>query len=320
MGRAEYQALYAGPPAQLPAVLRDALPQSVGPRIAVLSVLTAQRAGSDEARSLVRAIRALPVPDGGEVQVTGDTAFDMDNVQFLFDRTPLALAFVMVVTYVVLFFLLGSVILPLKAVVSDLLSVAASFGALVWIFQQGHMRTQLHFIASPIDPSVPVILFCIMFGLSMDYEVLLLSRIKEEYDRHGDNRRAVALGLQHSGGLITGAAVIMVAVFGAFALADSVIIKSIGLGLAIAVAIDATLVRALIVPAVMRLLGGLNWWAPGPLTRLYIRLGLGEAVTRHGVIGLAGSAVEAGADYIHEPRPRSKAVPVGASVGADEEE
>jgi RND superfamily putative drug exporter len=167
---------------------------------------------------------------------------------------------------------------------------------------------------------VPVILFCIMFGLSMDYEVLLLSRIREEYDRHGDNRRAVALGLQHRGGLITGAAVIMVAVFGAFALADSVIIKSIGLGLAIAVAIDATLVRALIVPAVMRLLGELNWWAPEPLARLYGRLRLGEVVTRHEVIGIAGSAVDGGADYFHEPRPRSKAAPVGASVGAVEEE
>jgi RND superfamily putative drug exporter len=152
------------------------------------------------------------------------------------------------------------------------LSVSASFGVLVWIIQQGHLANVLNFTPQSIEPSLPVIMFCIMFGLSMDYEVLLLSRIQEEYRRTGDNTAAVAMGLERSGRLITGAAAIMVGVFIAFALADVVIIKSVGLGLTIAVALDATLIRALVVPATMRLLGRANWWAPGPLARLGMHL------------------------------------------------
>jgi len=183
---------------------------------------------------------------------------------------------VLLVTYLVLFLLTGSVVLPLKAVLMNILSIGASFGALVWIFQQGHLSSLLNFTPAALDPSVPVLLFCIVFGLSMDYEVLLISRIQEEYRRSGDTTAAIAEGLERSGRLITGAAAIMVAVFLAFGLADVVVIKSIGLGLAIAVAIDATLVRALIVPALMRLLGRANWWAPKPLARLYRRGNLGE--------------------------------------------
>src|SRR5437773_5490071 len=172
--------------------------------------------------------------------------------------------------------LTGSVVLPLKAVIMNILSIGASFGALVWIFQQGHLSSLLNFTAAPLDPSVPVLLFCIVFGLSMDYEVLLISRIQEEYRRSRDTTQAVADGLERSGRLITGAAAIMVAVFLAFGLADVVLIKSIGLGLAIAVALDATLVRALIVPAVMRLLGRANWWAPRRLARLHRRISMDE--------------------------------------------
>ena len=171
-------------------------------------------------------------------------------------------------TYFVLMVFTGSLILPLKAVAMNLLSVGASFGALVWIFQDGHLSGALGFTPQPIDPGVPVILLAVMFGLSMDYEVLLVSRIHEEYLRTGDNRRAVSEGLQRSGRLITGAAAIMVTVFLAFGLAEVVIIKELGIGLAIAIALDATLVRALLVPAAMRLLGDLNWWAPGPVRRL----------------------------------------------------
>jgi RND superfamily putative drug exporter len=184
--------------------------------------------------------------------------------------------FVMLATMIVLFVLLGSVVLPLKAVVMNLLSISASFGALVFVFQDGHLSSLLGFEASSIDPSTPVIMFCIVFGLSMDYEVLLLSRIQEEYRRTGDNTHSVAEGLERSGRLITGAAAIMVGVFAAFGLAEILLIKAIGLGMALAVAVDATLVRALVVPATMRLLGNLNWWAPAPLSRLYRRLGLGE--------------------------------------------
>jgi RND superfamily putative drug exporter len=182
----------------------------------------------------------------------------------------------MLATIIVLFLLLGSVVLPLKAVVMNLLSISASFGALVWVFQDGHGAQLLGFEAASIDPSTPVIMFCIVFGLSMDYEVLLLSRIQEEYRRTGDNTHSVAEGLERSGRLITGAAAIMVGVFAAFGLAEILLIKAIGLGMALAVAVDATLVRALVVPATMRLLGNLNWWAPAPLSRLYRRIGLGE--------------------------------------------
>ncbi len=276
LGRADYQRLYGGPADALPMEARDALRRSVGPHIAVLTAYSNRPASSDDARNIVRSIRRDRGMPGGEVLVTGLTAFDIDVVKFITDRVPLAVGFVLLVTYLILFLLTGSLILPLKAVIVNLMSVAASFGALVWIFQDGHLSRLLGFTAQSLDPSIPVILFSIVFGLSMDYEVLLVSRIHEEYRRRGDNAQAVASGLERSGRLITGAAAIMVAVFVAFGLAEVVIIKAIGLGLAIAVALDATIVRALVVPAVMRLLGTRNWWAPRALRRLYQRVGLGE--------------------------------------------
>ena len=268
--------LYSLPREQLPAQLQTALRQTVGQHIVLFDVVSSYQLYSDEARQLVRNIRAQAPPAGSELLVTGFTAIDLDTVDFIVGHTPEAVAFVMLATIVVLFVLLGSVVLPLKAVVMNLLSISASFGALVWVFQDGHGAQLLGFEASSIDPSTPVIMFCIVFGLSMDYEVLLLSRIQEEYRRTGDNTHSVAEGLERSGRLITGAAAIMVGVFAAFGLAEILLIKAIGLGMALAVAVDATLVRALVVPATMRLLGNLNWWAPAPLTRLYRRLGLGE--------------------------------------------
>jgi RND superfamily putative drug exporter len=254
------------------------LRQTVGQHIALFDVESSAPLYSDEARELVRQIRGLTPPPGGELLVTGFTAIDLDTVNFIVGTTPGAVLFVMLATIIVLFLLLGSVVLPIKAVVMNLLSISASFGALVFVFQDGHGASLLGFQASPIDPSTPVIMFCIVFGLSMDYEVLLLSRIQEEYRRTGDNTHSVAEGLEKSGRLITGAAAIMVGVFAAFGLAEILLIKAIGLGMALAVAIDATLVRALVVPATMRLLGSWNWWAPAPLARLYQRLGLGEGV------------------------------------------
>jgi RND superfamily putative drug exporter len=268
LGQRDYQQLSTGPPAAI-----ETLP--VGAHIAVLKVTVSKSPQSDEARAVVRAIRRQSL-EGGRLLVTGGTAIDLDSVDFTIRRTPPAVAFVTLVTYLVLFLLLGSVLLPLKAVVMNLLSLSASFGAMVWIFQQGHLSAQLNFTPASIDPVLPVLLFSIVFGLSMDYEVFLLSRIQEEYRRSGDNRRAVAEGLERSGRLVTGAAAIMVAIFSAFALGDVLVVKSVGLAMAIAVAIDATVVRALIVPATMRLLGGLNWWAPRPLTRFHRRLGLSE--------------------------------------------
>jgi len=248
----------------------------VGKHVVLIQATTASPATSDASRNIVKAIRADQGVVGGQVLVGGQTAVDLDVIKFIVDRTPLAVGFVVVFTYLVMFLLTGSVVLPLKAVLLNFLSIGASFGALVWIFQQGHLSTLLGFTPQSIDPSIPVILFSIVFGLSMDYEVLLVSRIHEEYVRTGDNTQAVASGLEKTARLITGAAAIMVTVFLAFGLAEVVIIKAIGIGLAVAVAIDATLVRALVVPAVMRLLGDWNWWAPRPLRNLYDRAGLGD--------------------------------------------
>ena len=267
-----YVRLISGVYARLPNVLQ-VRPPFYGQRIAVVSVVTAKPAASDEARDLVRTIRgqgAVTMPGDpvdGELLVTGQTAFDLDTIDFVASRAVRAVGFVIAMTLLALFVLLRSIVLPIKAVVMNLLSIAASFGAIVFIFEQGHFSQALNFTPQSLDPAVPVILFCIVFGLSMDYEVLLLSRIQEEYQRTGDNTHSVAEGLERSGRLITAAALIMVAVFTGFALADVVIIKSVGVGMAIAVALDATLVRALIVPATMRLLGRANWWAPRFMAR-----------------------------------------------------
>jgi len=275
LSRPDYQSLYSGPRESLPPAMRDALANGAGDHLVVLSILTNKLYTSDEARAIVRAVRAEQVP-GGQVLATGGTAFDLDIVDFIVQRTPIAVGTVLLVTYVVLFLLTGSLVLPLKAVLTNLFSISASFGALVFVFQQGHFSSLLGFTAQSIDPAVPVILFSLVFGMSMDYEVLLISRIQEEYQRSGDNQAGVAMGLEKSGRLITGAAAIMCAVFIAFGLAQVVIIKSIGIGLAVAIAIDATIVRILIVPAVMRILGRANWWAPRPLALLHRRLGASE--------------------------------------------
>src|SRR6202158_4998108 len=276
--KADYQQMYSGSLASLPlpAELQQRLSIDTGSHIVRLYVVTNKPPTSDEARAIVKAARAEHVA-GGQVLATGQTAFDLDVVNFILDRTPTAVGTVILITYIVLFLLTGSVVLPLKAVLTHLFSISASFGAMVWIFQEGHLSQQLGFTAQSIDPSLPVILFSLVFGMSMDYEVLLISRIQEEYRRTGDNQAAVAMGLEKSGRLITGAAAIMVAVFLAFGLADVVLIKAIGIALAVAVAIDATIVRILIVPSVMRLLGRTNWWAPRPLASLYRRIGAGEA-------------------------------------------
>jgi RND superfamily putative drug exporter len=277
LGRSDYQALYTGDPNNIPPAARQLMAATVGKHVVVIQATTASPATSDASRAIVNSIRALPgAGDGAQVLVGGQTAVDLDVIKFIVDRTPLAIGFVVAATLIVLFLLTGSVVLPIKAVLLNFLSIGASFGALVWIFQQGHLSTLLGFTPQSIDPSIPVILFSIVFGLSMDYEVLLVSRIHEEYIRTGNNTMAVAHGLERTGRIITGAAAIMVTVFLAFGLAEVVIIKAIGIGLAIAVALDATLVRMLVVPAVMRLLGEWTWWAPRPLRRLYSRAGLGD--------------------------------------------
>ncbi len=249
--------------------------ETVGRDILVMSAVTELGAASDGARAIVRAARRVRRVADGEVLVTGPTAMDLDTARYLRERAPAAIAYVVAMTGLILFLLLGSVVLPLKAVLMNTLSISASFGALVWIFQRGHLHKLLRFTPGPIEPSLPIVMFCAVFGLSMDYEVLLLTRMQEEYERTHDNEHSVAEGLARSARLITSAAAIMVVVFAAFSMAELVLLKAIGLGMAIAVAIDATLVRVLIVPATMRLFGDINWWAPAFLHRVWKKLPLG---------------------------------------------
>jgi len=274
--REQYQQLATAPPQLRPPGVQQLLRQTVGGRLALLVVATPLKPSSAEARALVEEIRASHPAIGGEVLVTGQTAFDLDIINLVTRHAPLTVGLVMLATYVVLFLLLGSVLLPLKAVIMNLLSISASYGALVWIFQEGHLSGWLDFTPGPIQTATPLIMFCFVFGLSMDYEVLLLSRVREEYERGGNTAHAVAEALESTGRLITGAAAIMAAVFFGFATARSVIIQAVGIGIGLAVVIDATIVRALLVPATMRLMGRWNWWAPAPLASLHRRLGLAE--------------------------------------------
>jgi RND superfamily putative drug exporter len=276
LSRDQYQELLSGPREDLPPQVRKALKRTTGDHVTVLTAYTSVGYNTDKAYELVREVRERHPDIGGDVLVGGWAAFDLDLTDSVYEAAPPAIAFVVLATYVVLFLLLGSVLLPLKAVVVNFLSISASYGALVWIFQEGHHSGLLNFTPGPINTTTPIIMFCILFGLSMDYEVMLLSRIREEYGRTGDNRSSVALGIERTGRLITGAALIMATVFFSFGLAEAVVIKAIGLGMGLAVLVDATIVRALLVPATMRLMGRWNWWAPKPLARLHRRLGLSE--------------------------------------------
>jgi len=210
----------------------------------------------------------LIIGDDSSLKVAGFAAYSLDTLWAIQDNLPIALAFILISTIILIFIQVRSIIIPIKAIVMNILSISASFGMLVFVFQWGYGADLLNFTPQPIEATNPVIMFCIVFGLSMDYEVLMLSRIHEEWERTGDNTLAVANGLQKTGRLITGAAAIMVVVFSAFGLSSIIILKQIGFGLALAILLDATIVRALVVPATMRLMGKWNWWSPKWLDRL----------------------------------------------------
>ncbi|KUN21320.1 transporter [Streptomyces antibioticus] len=231
---------------------------------------------SPESQDLVRAIRDVPSPF--PVLVGGGAAELVDTQDTLADRLPYALLAMVGVTMVLLFLMTGSVVVPLKAVVLNVLSLSATFGALVWVFQDGHLSGLLgdFTVTGFIPATLPVLMFCVAFGLSMDYEVFVLSRIKEEYDRTGDTTRAIVFGLQRSGGVVTAAAAVLSVVLVAIGTSQITNMKMLGLGLALAVLMDAIVVRGVLVPSVMQLLGRANWWAPGPLRRLHGRFGISE--------------------------------------------
>ncbi len=241
-----------------------------------LSVVPSIEPISEDGEQLVVDVRSTPAPF--ETVVAGPSAELVDTKAAITTRLPLALAIIALVTFALLFLMTGSVLVPLKAIVLNLLSLTATFGAMAWIFQDGNLSELLGFTATgTLDTTMPILMFCIAFGLSMDYEVFLLSRIKEEYDRTGDNRASVAIGLERTGRIVTAAAAILAVVFVAFATSGITFIKMFGVGMALAVIMDATLIRAALVPAFMRLAGAANWWAPAPLRRLHERIGFREA-------------------------------------------
>ena len=269
---AQYTLLYGDPNGPRDRYVQAALAATTKGDLTAFTITTPYGPNRDEGRTLVTDLRMpgspLAPPAGVTILVGGgaaDVADVVDRVRADFPRTAL---FIIVSTYLVLFLLLRSVVLPAKALVMNTLSIVASFGALVWIFQDGNLSALLGFQPLGfVETTQPVILFCVLFGLSMDYEVFLLTRMKEVWDRTGDNVEAVAGGMERSGRIVTSAALIVVLVAGSFAFADIVLIKALGIGMAVAVALDATIIRALLVPATMRLLGHWNWWLPASMER-----------------------------------------------------
>lgn len=245
------------------------LDRFLGDNVAVILAYPVAPANDPANKELLAQLRGIAPPAGVELFVGGGTAEIVDVVDAIYGDFPLVAAAIVLSTYLILMILFRSVLLPLKAILMNVASILASYGALVWIFQDGHLHRLLGFTPQGfVEASLPVIMFCVLFGLSMDYEVFLLSRIQEEWERSGSNDRAVAVGLQRSGRIISSAALIVVVVTASFVSADVVLVKALGLGIALAVALDATVVRALLVPASMKLLGAANWWMPRWLDRM----------------------------------------------------
>ncbi|MET9712631.1 MMPL family transporter [Nocardiopsis alba] len=261
----------------LPGTVRSTL-ERTGEDVAHVEVVYQGATDDPEVQELVRDVRAEPGPEGAEETLVGGVAaMQWDNLDAIVDNAPKTVAFIVGSTLVLLFLAFGSLVLPIKAVLMGALSLSASLGVVVWGFQEGHFSALLGFEAvGTIDPTYLVLITIVSFGLAMDYELFLLSRVREEYLRSGDNTRSVALGLQRTGRIITSAALLLGVVLLAMGTSGLLFLKIIGVGLAIAVLVDATLVRAVMVPATMRLLGDRNWWLPRPLRWLHDRIGISE--------------------------------------------
>jgi RND superfamily putative drug exporter len=268
---------------RLPNVSAVSPAQPAGSFDSLLLVAPRQGPLTHASQQLVHDVRAIHEPF--YVGVAGDTAAQVDLERSLAAHLPLVLAIVIVSTLVILFLMTGSVVLPIKAVLMNALTLTAVFGILVLIFQDGNLEGLLGFHSEgALDATQPILLFAVGFGLATDYGVLLLSRIKEAYDGGASNSDAVAIGLERTGRLVTSAAVLFAVAIGAFAVSEIVFIKELGVGAALAVLIDASIVRALLVPSLMELLGSLNWWAPPALRRLYDRIGLREEPAPGGIV------------------------------------
>ena len=255
-------------------------PTAVAQGSAFLTVRSTTMLFSDASKNQLSRLHAVPTPAGREVLIGGGAQVNRDNVQAITSRLPLVLALIGVITFVLLFLLTGSLVLPLKALVLNVLSLSATFGALVWIFQEGHLNAFGTTPTGTLEANMPVLLFCVAFGLSMDYEVFLVSRIREYWlaspMTRADNDESVALGLARTGRVVTAAASIMAIAFAALITAQVSFMRIVGLGLTLAVLVDATLVRMTLLPAFMHVMGRWNWWAPKPLARLHARIGVSE--------------------------------------------
>jgi RND superfamily putative drug exporter len=246
------------------------------PESSWFSAVIAPDSESGAAQSLVNHVRSIAIPGGVTSYVGGAAASLVDQKHDLGSRLPLALILIVLTTFIVLWLFTGSVVLPAKALILNVLSLTAVFGAMVWIFQDGHLSGLLGFTALPTSTTMPLLLFCIAFGLSMDYEVFMLSRIKELHDAGVTNNEAVAGGLARTGRIITTAAALMAVTFFAFATSRVSFIQMFGIGTGLAILVDATLIRGVLVPSFMRMAGNANWWSPGPLRRLHRRIGVSE--------------------------------------------
>jgi RND superfamily putative drug exporter len=262
-----------------------------------LSMLSRVEPYSQAGGDLARAVRALPVPGGRDVLVTGQAAQLVDITTSIADRLPIALALIVVTSLVLLFLLTGSVLLPVKALLLNAVTLIAILGAMVLVFQDGHLSGLLGFTPTPIAVAIPVLLFCVTFGLSMDYEVFVLARISEQHEAGADLATAVTEGLSRSGRIISAAAAILSATFLAMLVSGVSLLKLFGLGAGLAILIDALLVRPILVPAFMRMAGRWNWWAPPPLRALHARFGISE--------GESVRPVRAGARRSDPPSGRS---------------
>ena len=255
----------------------DVRPVDTQDGVTLLRATWAGNSQTQASQDVVCAIREVPGPDGEDVLVGGLTADTVDLLTSLEAHLPWMAVIIAVVMLVLLFLAFGSLVLPVKAILVNLLSISASFGVITWIFAEGHLEGPLGFTSTGfLDATQPIFMLAILVGLSMDYEVFLLSRVREQWDLTHDNTLSVATGVQRTGRIITSAALLLAVVIGAFSTSGIVFMKMIGIGMLVALLVDATIVRILLVPATMKLLGNWNWWAPGPMVRWWERHGLRE--------------------------------------------
>jgi RND superfamily putative drug exporter len=243
--------------------LSDLVKRYVNGKTTLISVNYDGDTNSTSTQNLLQRIKSVPIPNDSSVLIGGQTAELVDQINSIKSKLPLSITIIFVATFLVLLRMLSSIVIPLKAILVNTLSLSAAFGIMTSIFQYGHLHKLLHFTScGSLDPTLPVLIFAIAFGLATDYEVFLVSRIKEEYERLGDNSQAVIIGIEKTGGIITAAGLLLVVVVAAFGMSDILSMKEMGVGLAVAVAVDAAIVRTLLVPAAMQVFDRLNWWLP----------------------------------------------------------